>query len=72
MSTENQNTPGTGEVVNDANNDDANSGSATGQNRNTENRRNDNKKKGYRNISDMNEQKGWEGEEPKMGSVLGL
>ena len=72
MSTENQNTPGTGEVVNDANNDDANSGGATGQNRNTENRRNDNKKKGYRNISDMNEQKGWEGEEPKMGSVLGL
>ena len=30
------------------------------------------KGKGYKTLSDSNEQKGWEGEEPKVGGVLGL
>jgi hypothetical protein len=75
MSADNQGTPDTSAVVTDTNSNDANSGSVPGQNRNNENNRSDNRKqksKGYKNTINTNEQKGWEGEEPKMGSVLGL
>jgi hypothetical protein len=47
----------------------------TDSNRNSKNKcfeKQGNKNKVYKNFSDLNEQRNWEGEEPKVGGVLGL
>ena len=68
-------TPTVGENANDNEANAINSGTTTGSDRTSDTRRNDRQNhrgRSYRSFSDSNEQKNWEGDEPKMGSVLGL
>jgi hypothetical protein len=73
MNETNDNTPSAD--TNAATTTESGSTSNNDNNRNSDNRRSERtgqKGKAYKNFQDTNEQKNWEGEEPKVGSVLGL